>query len=424
VRSFFHVRPDRAACLIGIAPDEIKGHASEDDMTAVLLLFWTSLGCIAYTYAGYPLVLMVISGVRQLRTDWRHVSTGRTRRVARSQALPRVAVLVAAFNEERHIEQRIRNVLEQDYPADRLRIYVGSDCSSDRTGELVRSFNTERLTFADFKDRRGKPSVINDLAAMATEEILVLTDANTFFAPDTVSNLVRHFDEPDVGCVCGELRLVGGSDKVENQDHIYWRYERLLKFFESRIDALLGANGGVYALRRTDYTPIPARTIVDDFWISMEIIESGRRCVYDPEAVATEEIPARIGDEFRRRVRIGIGNYQAFVRFTRMLDPRRGWVALSFLSHKCMRWLVPHFMLTALACNVLLLDRGLYAALFIGQLLFYLGAWVGWRYAQNGMAPKLLRIPLFFVSMNLGLLVGFWKFATGGVSGVWARSAR
>ncbi len=135
---------------------------------------------------------------------------------------------------------------------------------------------------------------------------------------------------------------------------------------------MLGANGGVYALRRTDYTPIPARTIVDDFWISMEIIESGRRCVYDPEAVATEEIPARIGDEFRRRVRIGIGNYQAFGRFIRMLDPRRGWVALSFLSHKCLRWLVPHFMLTALACNVLLFGPRLLRCAFDRATAFLL----------------------------------------------------
>lgn len=393
-------------------------------MTTVLVLFWFSLGCIAYTYAGYPLVLIGISGARQLRTDWRHVSTGRTRRVGSSQDLPRVAVLVAAYNEERHIEQRIRNILQQDYPGERLRIYVGSDCSNDRTAELVRSFTSDRLTFADFKDRRGKPSVINDLANMASEEILVLTDANTFFAPETVRNLTRHFDKPEIGCVCGELRMVGGGDRVENQDHIYWRYERFLKFFESRIDALLGANGGVYALRRKDYTPIPAKTIVDDFWISMEIIESGRKCVYDPEAVATEAIPDRIGDEFRRRVRIGIGNYQALGRFARMLDPRRGWVALSFLSHKCLRWLVPHFMVTALACNLLLLDAGFYTAVFLAQIVFYACAWIGWRYAQKGLAPRLLRIPLFFVSMNLGLLVGFWKFATGGFSGAWARSAR
>ena len=388
------------------------------------MLFWLSLGCIAYTYAGYPLVLIVVSALRQLRTDWRYVSSGAPRRVAKSSAEPTVAVLVAAYNEERHIEERVRNVLQQDYPADRLRIYVGSDCSSDRTGEILRSFDTDRLTFADFKDRRGKPSVINDLAAMASEEILVLTDANTFFAPDTVRKLARHFDKPDVGCVCGELRMMGGGDNVENQDHIYWRYERLLKFFESRIDALLGANGGVYALRRKDYKPIPPKTIVDDFWISMEIVESGRRCVYDPEAVANEAIPERIGDEFRRRVRIGIGNYQALGRFARMLDPRRGWIALSFFSHKCLRWLVPHFMVLALACNLLLLDNGFYAALLVGQLLFYASAWLGWRYAQKGLAPKLLRIPLFFVSMNLGLLVGFWKFATGGFSGAWARSAR
>lgn len=356
--------------------------------------------------------------------DSRYIFNGKTRRSQSSGRRPRVAVLVAAYNEERHIEARITNVLAQDYPADLLRIYVGSDCSSDRTAELARSFDTERLTFVDFAMRRGKPSVINDLANMATEEILVLTDANTMFMPDAVSKLVRHFDKADVGCVCGELRMQSEGDDVENQDHIYWRYERLLKFFESRIGALLGANGGVYALARKDYVPIPANTIVDDFWISMAIIESGRKCLYDPEAIATETIPARIGDEFRRRVRIGIGNYQALRRFARMLDPRRGWVSFTFLSHKFLRWLVPHFMLTTIACNALLLDGRFYSVALAVQLVFYACAWVGWRYAKSGRAPKALRIPLFFVSMNLGLLVGFWKFATGGFSGAWARSAR
>ena len=210
----------------------------------------------------------------------------------------------------------------------------------------------------------------------------------------------------------------------DNQDHIYWRYERLLKFFESRIGGLLGANGGVYALRRELYRAIPADTIVDDFWISMQVVEAGQRCVYDPEAVALETIPERISDEFRRRVRIGLGNYQAFKRFANLLSPLRGTVAFTFFSHKVLRWLVPHCMLIAFVCNVFLVIQPFYAALLVGQLIFYGGAWYAWRCSQTGAAPKALRLPLFFVSMNLGLWIGFWRFMFGGASGVWARSAR
>ncbi len=388
-------------------------------------VFWISAACILYAYVGYPVVLILLSSARQFRSDWRHVSGSGSRRVASPNGkLPRVAVLVAAFNEERHIGERVRNVLDQTYPADRLRIYVGSDASDDRTTEILRGFDSERITFADFTARRGKASVINDLAAMATEDILVLTDANTFFQADAVDKLVRHFERSDVGCVCGELRLLTDGATGDNQDHIYWRYERMLKFFESRIGALLGANGGVYALRREGFLAIPPNTIVDDFWISMQVIEAGQRCIYDPEAVATETIPERIGDEFRRRVRIGMGNYQALRRFFGLLAPSHGAVAFTFLSHKCLRWFVPHFMVIAFVSNLLLAGQGAYGLLLLGQLLFYASAWLGWRYSRSGDTPRALRLPLFFVSMNLGLLVGFWRFATSGTTGVWARSAR
>jgi cellulose synthase/poly-beta-1,6-N-acetylglucosamine synthase-like glycosyltransferase len=398
-------------------------------MTAnATFMLWFSLACIVYTYAGYPLVLTLISAAHQLRSDWRQVSRSGTRRIATQADLPHVAVLVAAFNEEQHIAERITNLLKQDYPAERLHIYIGSDASSDRTGDIVRSMAHPRLTFVDFTTRRGKASVINDLAAMATQEILAFTDANTMFLPDAVQKLVRHFGRSEVACVCGELRLVkADADPLkanDNQDHIYWRYERLLKFFESRIGGLLGANGGVYALRRELYRAIPADTIVDDFWISMQVVEDGQRCVYDPEAVALETIPERISDEFRRRVRIGLGNYQAFKRFAKLLSPLRGTVAFTFFSHKVLRWLVPHCMLIAFVCNLLLVTQSFYAALMVGQLLFYGGAWYAWRRSLTGAAPKALRLPLFFVSMNLGLWMGFWRYITGGASGVWARSAR
>lgn len=393
-------------------------------MSWIAALLWISLACIAYTYFIYPLLLVVIGSVHQLRSDWRLVSRGGSRRVADPRELPRVAVLVAAFNEERHVAERVRNILEQAYPADRLRILIGSDASSDDTDRILGALASDRLTFVPFEQRRGKASVINDLAAMADEEILVFSDANTLFRQDTVARLVRHFDKSEVGCVCGELRLVSPEGGGENQDHIYWRYERLLKYFESRIGALLGANGGVYALRRCDYAPIPPDTIVDDFWISMQVVERGYRCVYDPEAVATEGTPERIGDEFRRRVRIGMGNYQAFRRFGGLLDPRRGMLAFTFVSHKCLRWLAPHFMVLALLCNLLLAGQGAYAALLAGQVVFYGSAWFAWLRARTGVAPRPLRIPLFFVSMNLALLIGSWKFVTARSSGVWARSAR
>jgi cellulose synthase/poly-beta-1,6-N-acetylglucosamine synthase-like glycosyltransferase len=393
-------------------------------MIAAAAVLWVSVACIVYTYFGYPLLLMLLAALHQLHSDWRLVAHGRTRRVAPAARLPALAVVVAAHNEERHIAERLHNLLAQDYPADLLTVYVGSDASDDRTVAIVRAMASPRVHLVEFTQRRGKTSVVNDLVAMTQQEIVVFTDANTYFQPDALSCLVRHFDQPDVGCVCGELRLVKGGGTGENLDHVYWRYERMLKFFESRIGALLGANGGVYALRRLDYKPIPGNAIVDDFWISMAVVEAGRRCVYDPEAVARETIPDRIDDEFRRRVRIGTGNYQAMVRFANMLDPRRGLVALAFFSHKFLRWVAPHCMVLALLCNLVLIARTGYAVMMALQLAFYGSAALGWWRSRSAAVPALLRVPLFFVSMNAGLLFGFVHYIQGHASAVWARSAR
>lgn len=396
-------------------------------MIAIEIVFWLAALAIVYTYLLYPVLLMGLSAVRQLRADLRYVAQGGSRRptAAPSTGLPTVAVLVAAYNEERHIAGRIRNLLELDYPADRLRIYIGSDGSSDATNRLVDEAQHERIVFRPFEQRRGKPSVINDLAALAQEEILVFTDANTAFEPDAVTRLVRHFADEEVGCVCGELRLVAGAAN-ENPDNVYWRYERMLKFFEGRLGALLGANGGVYALRREHYRPIPADTIVDDFSISVDLIERGLRCHYDPEARATEEIPPRIGDEFRRRVRIGIGNYQALRRHIGLLHPRHGYAALAFFSHKCLRWFAPHCMVLALLSNAVLALGGhrFWMAMLAAQLAFYLLAAAGHLAGRGGSVPKVLRLPVFFVSMNMALLIGYYRYLTGGFSGAWARSAR
>ncbi len=396
-------------------------------MMILEIAFWLSAAALVYTYILYPVLLVLISACRQVRADLRYVLQGMTRRVdARgADGVPTVAVLVAAYNEERHIAERIRNLLALDYPAERLRIYIGSDGSSDATNRIVEAARHERVEFRPFTQRRGKPSVINDLAACAREEILVFTDANTSFQPDAVRRLVRHFGASGIGCVCGELRLVAPAGS-ENPDNLYWRYERMLKFFEGRLGALLGANGGVYALRREHYRPIPPDTIVDDFSISVDLIERGLRCHYDPEASASEEVPPRIGDEFRRRVRIGIGNYQALRRHVGLLHPRHGYRALAFFSHKCLRWFAPHFMVLALLSNAALCMDGrvLWLSLFALQVLFYLLALAGHLMSRRGPVPRLLRLPLFFVSMNMALLLGFFRFLTGTFSGAWARSAR
>jgi cellulose synthase/poly-beta-1,6-N-acetylglucosamine synthase-like glycosyltransferase len=392
--------------------------------TTLQVLLVIGLAAPAYTYFAYPVLLLLVAAGRQLRNDVA-LATGRQQRRAVDLApdqWPSVAVLVAAYNEERHIAQRVANLLQCDYPAHLLRIYVGSDASSDATERLMHEqvqAHPDQVTFMPFKQRRGKPSVINDLAAQAREQILVFTDANTAFDPQAIKAMVRHLvKDPSIGSVNGEIRLFApeGSD---NKDHVYWRYERMLKFFESRMGALLGAAGGVYAMRRAQYEPIPADTIVDDFSITAGLMLKGLRCHYEPAARATEETPPRLSDEFSRRVRIGMGNFQALARYAGLMHPRQGYAAWAFVSHKVLRWLVPHCLILALACNLLLLlQRWPYAALLALQCAFYALAWWGWR------VGRIARLPLLFVSMNLALLLGHWRYLRGGFGGAWNRSAR
>lgn len=385
---------------------------------------WLSIASILYAYLGYPVLLTLIAGAHQAIGDWRYSGQGGDRRRAQADLVPSVGILCAAYNEEAHIVSRVENLLASDFAADRLRIYIGSDGSDDRTAQLmVRFADNPQVRFLDFEERRGKPSVLNDLAAACNEDILVFTDANTIFEPQAIARLLRHFDDPRIGCVCGELRLVApnGSD---NPDHLYWRLERFLKFGESRIGALLGANGGIYAIRRSDYSPIPRDAIVDDFWISMNVVRAGRRCVYDPEVIAFEETPPALTDEFRRRVRIGAGNYHALFQFRQLLHPSRGLIAFTFFSHKVLRWLVPHMMIAALATNAALALGGDWRWLLMLQIAFYGTAAAGLLAARQGRVPLALRIPSFLAAMNLALLIGFVRYLGGQRTGIWSRSRR
>src|SRR5579872_3687941 len=328
--------------------------------SVLMLLAIACPAAVLYSYLLYPLLLFAVAGLCQSARDARFVvakiDRRQTPRASRSDAcLPRVAVLISAFNEEQHIEARLQNLLQQDYPAERLRIHVGSDGSTDRTGALIQAVNEPRLHGCVFPRNRGKASVLNDLVALSDAEILVFSDANTHFARGALRRLVARLDDPSVGCVVGELRLRPSAGS--NQDGLYWRLEQLLKFFESRIGASLGANGAIYAIRRSLWRPLAADTICDDFCVAMNVAAQRARSVYEPGAWAEEDSPAQIDAEYLRRVRIGIGNFQALMRHPEYLL-RTSWATrFAYLSHKVLRWIGPHLIVLGLALSALLCWR-------------------------------------------------------------------
>lgn len=385
-------------------------------MTIAECLFWLSVLPIAYSYVLYPAAVWLAA-----RLLGRPTAAPPT---PSEDLWPRVSLLVAAYNEEQTIGQRIRNALASEYPADRVEVLIGSDGSTDRTSHIVAGFKDPRVRLIELHDRGGKASVLNRLAAEATGEALVFSDANTHFDPPAIRELVRALLPAKVTAVCGRLVLTDGAG-VANVDGLYWRYESAIKRAEGRLGAVLGANGGIYALRRRHFVPLPAGTIIDDFVEPLLAkLRHGGSIVYCPAAVAREPTPAGIGDEFARRARIGAGNYQSLAMLWPLLWPSHGWSALAFFSHKLLRWTTPLLMVVALLANAALIASPVYAWLLGGQLAFYGGAAVGAATRGGGAAGKLLRLATMFTGMNLALGVGFWRWLTGAASGVWGRTSR
>jgi cellulose synthase/poly-beta-1,6-N-acetylglucosamine synthase-like glycosyltransferase len=387
-------------------------------------LFWASVAIIIYSYFIYPLILFTFSGINQAFSDTKYLWRKRQRRIVDANELPPVSVIIAAYNEESCIKDRIENLLTLDYPKEKLTFLIGSDGSRDNTAKILLDFNVDNLQVHIFDENRGKMSVLNDLVEKTNDEFIIFSDANTHFQPDTITQLTRHFSNKAIGAVCGELHLVDG-DTGDNKDNVYWRYEQVLKFHESRLNALQGANGAIYAIRKSLFIPLAANTIVDDFQIAMNVAKQGYRLVYDPEAIAIEEIAPNLAEEEGRRVRIGLGNYQAFFKMPWALNPLLGWRFIAYLSHKVCRWFVPHLMLIALISNVMLLSSQFYQALMCAQITFYLLAFYGIkRQASDKKTSTLIALLAFFVAMNLALMRGFIKYFSSNVQGTWQRTTR
>ena len=393
-------------------------------LTAMLaLLFWVAVLAVLHTYFFYPLLLIVLDGFEQARGAWRYISGSERRRPPAQLGLPHVSVLISAHNEAACIGRRLDNLLAQDYPAEHLEILVGSDASTDGTDGIVQHY-ASRGVKRSRGERTGKAGVLARLIGLAKGDVLVLTDANTEFDKDAIRYLVQPLRDPAVGLVCGRLRLHSplGAPIVESS---YWKLESLLKMYESRRGCVMGANGGIYAVRKHLFPPFPEGTVVDDFVAALRVLQSGYEVRYEPEAVAHEEAAPGHADEYRRRVRIAAGCFRALSQFRDLLALRYGFTSFALWSHKVLRWLVPQALLVALLTNALLAPRSsLYALLLFGQCGVYAMAALGLLGTSPRHLRKLTDPAAHFVEMNAALLVGFLRFSRGTQGQAWTRTER
>jgi len=389
---------------------------------AVVWIAIVGLGLPLYSYVVYPLLLFVLASLVQSARDARYLLSRGERRT-RSKRIPSVSIIIAAHNEETVIAETLRHCLALDYPRERTEILVGSDGSTDRTAQIARRHEGQGVRVLEFPQRRGKLSVISDCAAAARGEILVFTDANTLLSPQSVRSLVRHFDDPRIGGVCGELR-VAPSQGGGGSEGVYWRYEVVLKTLESRLGAVLGANGAIYALRKDLFPSLDRQLITDDFVIAMKVRARGLRVVYDPEAVAVEEAPSSVSEEFRRRMRIGAGNWQALRQCAPLLLPWKGFVSLAFLSHKVLRWFTPFLLAAGFFANLLLISMPTWRVVLAVQAAFYGAAGLGYALHGLHLPAGPLRLASYFVSVNAALGIGLLRGLLGCGQAAWQVTAR
>lgn len=391
------------------------------------VVFWSAALLLLHTYFLYPLILFVLDGVRQVARNAREVRRGRERERGQGQPpegefLPQVTLVVAAYNEERCIAQKLANSLALDYPAGRFEVLIGSDGSTDATDELVKRCGDPRVRLSA-APRGGKVAVLNRCVPAARGEIVVFSDANTVLDPQAVRKLVRHFADPEVGAVCGKLKLYHRARR-DFEESAYWAYESLIKLYEGKFGAVMGANGGLYAIRRQLFTTLPPSTIVDDLVIALRIMENGYEVRYDAEAVAYEETAPDSDGEFGRRARIAAGNFQSLRVVSGLLAPTAGFRAFAFWSHKVLRWVAPALMALAFAANWFLVESPLYRLTLAAQLLFYGLAAVGRVEWLHGTLRRAARVAHYFVKMNAAIAVGFWRFVRSAQGPAWERTAR
>jgi len=381
------------------------------------VVLWGSLAFIAYTYFIYPIAVIIAASFKKRRDPG----------MPTDPELPNVSLIIAAYNEEKVLEEKIRNSLLIDYPKEKLQVVIVSDGSNDRTREIAERYAPHGVLSLHQSERKGKTAALNRAVSRATGEILTFSDANTFYNPLSLKMMVRHFRDPEIGGVCGLKSILPAEGRKSSLgDDLYWRYESAIKEAESDIHSIVAADGEIFSMRRSIYRPIDETMINDDAAMTFDIIRSGGRILYEREAVSREYASITLSDDFYVKVRMVAGGFQTIAAYARDLFPPRTLFSWQFISHKVLRWLVPEFLLLALLSSVLLSMQSqfLYIVLSGLQFFFYTLAAVGHVQARAGRVWKVFYIPLYFTVMNLAALLGLIRFLRREQSTSWRKAKR
>ena len=381
-------------------------------MSTLEWAFWGGVAIVAYAYVGYPVVAWFLARVA-------------ARPARQGPDLPTVTLLIAAHNEAPVIAAKLENALALDYPQAKLDILLVADGCTDDTVRIAEAFVPRGVRIVLQEPRQGKIAALNRGVPLARGEIVVGTDANAMYRPDALRKLVRWFTDPDVGLVAGEKRIHGHGTAACGEG-VYWRYEHWLKAQDTRFGSVMGATGEIFAIRKARWQELPGDTVIEDFVIAMGVVAAGGRALFDPQAISEEDASPSVEEEFKRKVRIAAGGWQAVWRLRGLLSPAHGVAAFQYLSHRVLRWVVvPPLLPLLLALNaVLAVGSYAWGALLMAQLALYGMAALGWAMRRRGTSSRLVVVPFYFAYLNVAALCGAWRFATNSQPVTWEKVRR
>jgi len=387
----------------------------------MIALFWISIFLIVYTFIGYGFVLY---GLVEIKRVFKKPFLFKT-----DQILPSVTVLIAAYNEEDIILEKLANTLDLNYPKDKLQVIFITDGSSDGTADKLK--DKQGITLLHQDKREGKMAAIERAFPFVKGEITVFTDANTFLNKDAVVELVKHYQNEKVGAVAGEKRIIIGdtADASSAGEGFYWKYESKLKNWDYALYSNVGAAGELFSIRTDLYHPVEADTIIDDHMIAMRIAENGYIIGYEPKAYAIETASVNIKEELKRKIRIAAGGIQSVLRLKKAANPFLNPVfTFQYISHRVLRWTITPFLLilvfvlnAIIAFNTNIL---LYQFIFAAQVIFYILSLIGLYFERRDVRIKALFIPYYFCVMNYAVLAGMVRYFSKQQSAAWEKSKR
>ena len=393
-------------------------------MTTLKVLFWICIFLVFYTYLGYGVLLWLLVKIKRIVRGRPTLPD-----LPADDALPDVTFLVCAFNEQDVVDQKIENTRLLDYPREKLHLMWVTDGSTDDTNQRLAQYPDVQVVFTP--ERRGKTAALNHGLSLVTTPITVMTDANTMVNAEAIRHIVRCFQDPKVACVAGEKRVIARheSQTAAQGEGLYWRYESTLKKLDSELYSAMGAAGELNAIRTALYQPMPENALLDDYVMSMRMVDAGYRIAYTPDAYAMEYGSADLAEESKRKRRIAAGGLQSTWWLRSMLNPfRRFVVAFQLLSHRVLRWTVtPCALMALIPLNVLLvfMNAGtVYTVCWLLQLLFYVAAFLGWWLSQHGRKNKLLYVAYYFLFMNFNVFRGMHYLRTHQGGGAWEKARR